>query len=358
MPKTPAHLLALWLTAGTLALPLIASAEEIKYCEDISDKLGQYHSSAELFDDLTIKAQRQAIQHLLSAELENFEPSLVSREIFIDSLLHLVVHDSPDYVSGGLLTPCVVLPRAHILPIHRSRFIPVDAGKVCSFSDELRYTQSKQIKEKFIEHFFTETKANKVSEITELVTEPKKIYKKFGKDLLKLIRETPISPPRDALEETRCVRLQVYPIELYTLSVPYLEGLDEVEVDDVSALKNLADRQARWHGLDPRLFRALIEQESRWQNSAVSQRGAVGLAQLMPATAHEECGLSRTELSDPHANLGCAAHYLAKYINRFNDVALGLCAYNAGPSAVTNGKCRRYRETRRYVSTIIASVDD
>jgi hypothetical protein len=361
MPKTPGRLLALWLTAGALTLPLGVRAGSIQYCEDISDKLGHYSSREELFDDLTVKAQRKALTQLLAAELENFEPGLVSREIFIDSLLHLVEHDSPQYVSGGLLTACAVLPQARIDDIHRSRFIAVDAGKVCSFNTDLLQNQSTEIKEKFVERFFgkAQLKDDKASEITELVTEPEKIKKKFGKDLLKLVRETPASPPHDALEQTQCVRLQIYPIELYTLSVPYLDMLAEMKSGTLSTddLKTLADRQARWHGLDPRLFRALIEQESRWEARAVSHKGAVGLAQLMPATAREECGLSPKELTDPHANLGCAAHYLAKYINRFNDVELALCAYNAGPGAVASGKCRRYRETRRYVSTIIASTD-
>jgi soluble lytic murein transglycosylase-like protein len=76
----------------------------------------------------------------------------------------------------------------------------------------------------------------------------------------------------------------------------------------------------------------------------------------MPATAREECGLSRNELKNPQDNLACAAHYLAKNIKRFNDIRLGLCAYNAGPGAIKNGRCPSYKETRNYVRKITSSV--
>lgn len=120
------------------------------------------------------------------------------------------------------------------------------------------------------------------------------------------------------------------------------------------ALQTMADRAARRHGVDPALFRTLVRYESAWQPDAVSPKGAVGLAQLMPATAAEECGLRREQLIDPVVNLNCGAQYLAKQIKRFGNIETALCAYNAGPTVTARlGRCPDYPETVRYVGRIM-----
>ena len=124
---------------------------------------------------------------------------------------------------------------------------------------------------------------------------------------------------------------------------------------EMASLEQKASLAARRHGLEPGLFRALIAQESAWNPSAVSAKGATGLTQLMPATAREHCGLSPSDLPDPEKNLDCGARYLAAQLARFSSVELALAAYNAGPERVARlGRVPRIPETQHYVRQILA----
>ena len=107
-------------------------------------------------------------------------------------------------------------------------------------------------------------------------------------------------------------------------------------------------------GLSPSLLAALVWQESRWNASAVSPKGAIGLTQLMPATAS---GLG-VNPRDPAANLLGGARYLRQLLDQFDgDLERALAAYNAGPERVrrANG-IPQIRETRQYVSAIIGRL--
>jgi soluble lytic murein transglycosylase len=94
-------------------------------------------------------------------------------------------------------------------------------------------------------------------------------------------------------------------------------------------------------GLDPYLTIAVICVESRFQPSAVSSAGAVGLMQLMPETAvwiatqREQGAFHPAQLVDPEINVTMGTWYLAYLRGRYeDDVATALAAYNAGPTAV------------------------
>ena len=109
-------------------------------------------------------------------------------------------------------------------------------------------------------------------------------------------------------------------------------------------------RAAQQHGLDPGLLRAVAWQESRGNNAAISNKGALGIMQLMPGTA-AALGI---DPRDPEANIHGGATYLAQQMAKFGNVELALAAYNAGPGAVIRyGGVPPYRETRSYVSTIM-----
>ena len=114
----------------------------------------------------------------------------------------------------------------------------------------------------------------------------------------------------------------------------------------------MARAAARRHGVPEDLFLRLVQQESGWRASAKSNKGAYGLAQLMPATARR-LGVDRT---DPYENLEGGARYLRQQYDRFRSWRLALAAYNAGPEAVDkyNG-VPPYRETRNYVRVIWGS---
>ena len=110
------------------------------------------------------------------------------------------------------------------------------------------------------------------------------------------------------------------------------------------------DRAAHDHGLDPGLLRAVAWQESRGNSAAVSDKGALGIMQLMPGTA----AALGVDPGDPNANINGGAAYLALQMAKFGNVELALAAYNAGPGAVVRyGGVPPYRETRSYVSTIM-----
>ena len=101
------------------------------------------------------------------------------------------------------------------------------------------------------------------------------------------------------------------------------------------------------------LFRANIEIESAYRQSAVSSAGAIGLGQLMPATARD----LGVDPRDPLENLDGSARYLAMMLELFGDPRLALAAYNAGPDAVRqyNG-IPPYRETQNHVARVMAVV--
>ncbi|WP_324262444.1 lytic transglycosylase domain-containing protein [Altererythrobacter sp. H2] len=106
--------------------------------------------------------------------------------------------------------------------------------------------------------------------------------------------------------------------------------------------------------LSPALIEALVWQESRWRENAVSHAGARGLAQLMPGTARY-LGVNP---DDPFANLEGGARYLREQLDRFDgDLERALAAYNAGPGRVEKaGGIPRIRETQLYVTAILGRL--
>ena len=133
--------------------------------------------------------------------------------------------------------------------------------------------------------------------------------------------------------------------------------------DDVlSAIESTALRYAGHPGLRRTdlsvrdwltLYRANIEVESDYRQDAVSSAGAIGLGQLMPATARD----LGVDPRDPLQNLDGSARYLAMMLETFGDPRLALAAYNAGPDAVRQyGGIPPYRETQNHVARVMAVV--
>ena len=116
------------------------------------------------------------------------------------------------------------------------------------------------------------------------------------------------------------------------------------------------------HGIDYELLQALIATESGFDVDAVSPKGAVGLMQVMPATA-QRYGVAADrkrsvdqKLADPRTNIGAGSRYLSDLIRMFpGQLDLALAAYNAGEGAVQRAGNRipNYRETRNYVKTVM-----
>lgn len=110
------------------------------------------------------------------------------------------------------------------------------------------------------------------------------------------------------------------------------------------------------YDISPTLLEAVVWQESRWNEMAMSPVGARGLAQLMPGTA-AQMGVNP---GDPMANLEGGARYLRMQLDAFNgDIEKALAAYNAGPGRVQKaGGIPRIRETQAYVASIMARLTD
>jgi soluble lytic murein transglycosylase-like protein len=116
-------------------------------------------------------------------------------------------------------------------------------------------------------------------------------------------------------------------------------------------LDRIIMRVGEREGVDPRLIHAVIWQESRYKQSAVSHVGAQGLMQLMPATAKRfDCA----DLSDAESNVEAGTKYLRWLLNHFDgDVSLALAAYNAGEGSVEKHKgIPPFAETQNYVRVI------
>jgi Transglycosylase SLT domain/Domain of unknown function (DUF4124) len=123
---------------------------------------------------------------------------------------------------------------------------------------------------------------------------------------------------------------------------------------NIEKLVPIIDNAARAHGLDPRLIHAVIRAESGYNDRALSNKGAMGLMQLIPATA-ERMGVKN--VYDPVENIFGGARYLSMLLKMFNgDVELALAGYNAGENAVIRHgyKIPPFAETQAYVPKVIS----
>ncbi|AEI63450.1 transglycosylase SLT domain-containing protein [Corallococcus macrosporus] len=134
-------------------------------------------------------------------------------------------------------------------------------------------------------------------------------------------------------------------------------------------------RYARAHRVDPDLLQGLIREESRFNARARSATGALGLAQLMPATARQVADSldmpapGEAALLQPHTNIRLGAAYLGQLLKHFGgNVAYAVAAYNAGPRAVERWRHAMpeaeldewvehigFEETRGYVKKVLGS---
>jgi soluble lytic murein transglycosylase-like protein len=117
------------------------------------------------------------------------------------------------------------------------------------------------------------------------------------------------------------------------------------------------DRLIHYYGvrynIDPHLIRAVIRTESAFNPRAVSQKGAQGLMQLMPATARE---LKVSNPFDPEENISGGTRYLRSLLDTFQqDVRLALAAYNAGPTVVRKSwSVPEFPETVQYIKRVLS----
>lgn len=126
---------------------------------------------------------------------------------------------------------------------------------------------------------------------------------------------------------------------------------DPVTSERLGRWNVMAASAAERHGVDLSLVRAIIAVESCGDPNAVSPKGALGLMQLMPATARDY-GCKNPK--DPGANIDAGVRHLARLIDKLGgNVDLVAAAYNAGEGTVARaGGIPKYRETRNYVRDV------
>lgn len=131
-----------------------------------------------------------------------------------------------------------------------------------------------------------------------------------------------------------------------------VRAVRDVPVERARSYDDLIVEHARRNGVRQSLVRAVVQVESGFNPFAYSNKGAMGLMQLMPSTARE---FGVKNAFNPEENVRAGTKYLRQLLDRYgNDEELALAAYNAGPGAVDrHGQTvPPYRETRNYVSKV------
>ena len=139
--------------------------------------------------------------------------------------------------------------------------------------------------------------------------------------------------------------------ELDTEKRVILKGIDSRYEDEIVVVSER-------YGVDPNLVKAVIKVESNFNPRAVSPKNAMGMMQLIPATAND---YGVDDPFDPHENIDGGVRYLRDLIEVFNgDLELVLSAYNAGVSAVIKYgySIPPYSETKEYVKKVLAYYND
>jgi len=141
-------------------------------------------------------------------------------------------------------------------------------------------------------------------------------------------------------------------LALLPTPVPPSHNCDPLPASDIDELVGRASRE---EGLDEDLLRGVMKQESSFRPCAVSSKGAMGLMQLMPATAGQ-FGIENP--FDAAANVDTGARFLKQLLNRYSgDIPRALGAYNAGPAKVdAAGGVPAIPETVDYVRQIMSSL--
>ena len=156
--------------------------------------------------------------------------------------------------------------------------------------------------------------------------------------------------------QNRCKRtIKSFTITLQKLNERLTEG-GQVSLgysNKVEQYSDLIQTISGRHGVDPELVKAVIQVESNYNDRAVSHKGAMGLMQLMPATAARYGVVS---IFEPSQNIEGGVRYLKDLLQLFNnDIRLTAAAYNAGENRVIRlNDVPNFLETQNYVRKVLA----
>lgn len=129
------------------------------------------------------------------------------------------------------------------------------------------------------------------------------------------------------------------------------------EVKKTTKLDAIFQKAADTYGVDVELLKAMAKAESGFDPNATSKAGAMGVMQLMPATAKS---LGVTDAYDPEQNIMGGAKYIASLLEQYDgNVSYALAAYNAGSGNVAKyGGIPPFEETQNYVAKILGYLQD
>lgn len=162
-----------------------------------------------------------------------------------------------------------------------------------------------------------------------------------------------IAPSGDRVVTDRPINLEGYELERNALN-PESAGRS-LRFQDTVRNRQLIDQYinnaAFLYDIDSHLIKAVIRQESAFRIDARSHKGAMGLMQLMPATARQ---YRVSDILDPKENIYAGTRHLKYLIGRYDNLSMALAAYNAGEGAVAKYQgIPPYRETQDYVVKVL-----
>jgi len=148
--------------------------------------------------------------------------------------------------------------------------------------------------------------------------------------------------------------LGFHAIDLLTTKILKLEAVRFHIPAPAFSLDEVIHAASRKHNVPAALIKSIIAAESNFSPRAISPKGAIGLMQLMPATARQ-LGADPTK---PEQNVDAGTNYLSwllrRYAQKKNGMRVAIAAYNAGPGTVERYRgLPPYRETRAYVSRVL-----
>ena len=153
------------------------------------------------------------------------------------------------------------------------------------------------------------------------------------------------------------VWLTDHPIQIKTSVKPTTTIVKETKPLTRWEINHYVHIAAKKYGVDEKLVHAVIKTESTYRKTAVSKKGAVGLMQLMPATAERFGVIDRMDVKQ---NIDGGVRFLKFLLDTFKDPKLAIAGYNAGEHAVMrhNNRVPPYPETRNYVGLVMAAYNE